>query len=161
MKRIAILLLAGATFIAAQTAADSSAQHRFRGDGDQKAPICTTAQFKMKMFSKDSIDQLQEKMRFAVERARDFADSARHAALEFRKQMHGKTPVDSLKMLNQHKEMIQERLQKAIDALDKASEKANAQIDQVRERIQSRLQQKKEELIKLQERIRAREQAKD
>ncbi len=156
MKRIAAILLAGATIVAAQTAADS-AQHKRDG-------VTPPVPNKIGIIVRDSgqtIGQLQEKLRLVVEKARDAADSARASAMEFRKQLQGKTPADSMKMIHEHQAIVQERLQKAIEALDKASSKANAQIDQVRERIQSRLQQKKEELIQLQERIRARQQARE
>jgi hypothetical protein len=157
MKRFAICLLVGATIVAAQSAADSAAMHRKSGP-DQVVPE------KIGIVVRDSgrtIQELQEKLRLAIEKARDVADSAKASAMEFRKQLQGKSAADSAKIINEHRAKVQERLQKAIEALDKASTKANAQIEQVRERIQSRLQQKKEELIQLQERIRAREQARE
>lgn len=196
MRRIAMLLLAGTTIVAAQTGVDSSMQqkkmdalnHRITVDtaemqnriaDHQTLPIDTAmankekdqnrsidtgkGQNKSKINMKDSAESmrdLQERLRAAIDNARAAADSAHHAAIQFRKELHGKTIADSTKLLDQRKAMIQERLQKAIAALDKASAKTNSQIDQVRERIQSRLQEKKAELILIQERLNAKKDSK-
>lgn len=195
MRRIAMLLLAGMTIVAAQTGVDSMMQQKKmdalnqkrgldtiemqnkiadhlkgfidtakQNKIDQTRPIDTAkCQNKSKINMKDSAESmrdLQEKLHAAIDTARAAADSAHHAAIQFRKELHGKTIADSTKLLDQRKAQIQERLRNAIAALDKASAKVNAQIDQAQARIQTRLQQKKAELILIQERLNAKKDSK-
>lgn len=156
MRRIVMFLLALTAIVAAQTPAESSAQQKKINVGDQKTPMYMAEQNRSRIDTKDSSTrELQEKLQTAVNDAKDAAESAQHAAVEFRAELNGRTSADSLKLLVQRKALVQERLQEAIAALDKASTKVNAQIDQVRDRIQTRLQEKKAELIKIQEKLRA------
>lgn len=144
MKRLAVLLLAGATFVAAQTDVTTQADVKGKDQEMEKLRI-----------------QLQEKLKIALDNAGEKVEKAKECAMRYQKELEGKTPEEKEKIMEQKRKEAHERLQRAIEALDKASEKVNAQIEEVRERIQKRLQEKKEELIQLQERIRAREQARE
>ena len=131
MKKIASLLLAGAVIVTAQTSAP------------QQVTIQDREQLSI---------QLQDKLLRALNKGGENAERARNAAMEFQKQMKGKSPEEAEKAVEEYKAQIQERLQNAIAALEQASSRVGAQVDQVRERIQSRLQEKKGEIVKLQER---------
>ncbi len=135
MKRVAMLFLAGATTVAAQTS--------------------TPAQTKAHEMEPTAV-QLHEKLQIALNNAGENAERARKAAIEFQKQMKGKSAEERQKAIDQYRAQIQERLHNAITALEGASIKVGAQIYQLQERIQSRLQERKDELVDLQERIRSR-----
>ncbi len=83
------------------------------------------------------------------------------AAEEFLRGMKGKSGEEADRALEQKRAEINERIQGAIDAIDRHGERVGCQVEEVRERIQSKMQEKREKLVELQERIRAREQARD
>jgi len=181
MRRLAFLLLAGATLVAAQTSVDTSkmkwkihpidtSKHKMMPPDTMKHPIMPilkdTTMHKMMppcstMHSRKDLDkdsgkaEFQDKMRDAFDKARTMADSARHSAIDFHKEMMGKDTAEMKKMMAKHQEEVLTKLQKAIDAIDKTLTKLSAQVDKASERAQSRLEQKKQELIKLQDRIKA------
>ena len=134
MKRLAALLLAGATIVAAQTATETKTQEM-----EQVAL------------------QLQEKLHTAITEAGQDAELARKAVMEYQKQLQGKSAEDAAKIMEQRKTATQEQIQEAIKNLEQASQQVAAQVDKAKEQIQQRLEAKKEELKKLQERIQARE----
>ncbi len=138
MKRFAVLLLAAAGWVAAQTATQ-------------------TKNAEMEQLS----IKLQEKLHIAIQEANESIEKAKQTALEYQNRMKGKSPEEAKKIMEQHRAEMHERLQGAIEALERASTKVGAQVEEVRERIQTRLQEKKQELIELQARIRAREEARE
>jgi hypothetical protein len=174
MKRIAILLLAGATLVAAQTAADTSGKQK-GWDGNRGYEALDTAKHDnfvkpvndtagKKWNNKDSAwiaERMQKKMKDGMDQGNSRSDSAKQAARDIRKELHGKNAADSAKILKEHNARNQERLQNAIDALDKASTKTNAQVEEVKARTQSRLQEKKAELQQLQEKQRAKKASRE
>jgi hypothetical protein len=177
MRRLAFLLLAGATLVAAQTNSDSSkmkwkippidtSKHKMVLPDSMKykmmlpdsmmhkmMPPCSTMHSRTDLDKDSGKAEFKDKMRDAFEKARTMADSARHTAIEFHKEMMGKDSAAIKQIFAQHQAAVQEKLQKAIDAIDKTLAKLNTQVDKASERAQSRLEQKKQELIKLQERI--------
>jgi hypothetical protein len=174
MKRIAILLLAGATLVAAQTAADSSGKQK-NWDGNRGKEVVDTAKNEKyvkpandtasnKWNNKDSAwiaERMQKKMKDGIDKGNSRSDSAKQAARDLRKELQGKNAADSAKIIKEHNGRNQERLQNAIDALDKASTRTNAQVEDVKARTQSRLQEKKAELQQLQEKLREKKASKD
>ena len=136
MKRLAALLLAGATIVAAQTSTSTQTQEM------EKVAA-----------------QLQEKLAVAINQAGADAERAQKAAEDFQKQMKGKSSADAAKLMEEKKVATQEQLQAAIKNLEQASKQVAAQVDQAKEQIQKRLEAKKEELKQLQDRIQAKEEA--
>jgi DNA anti-recombination protein RmuC len=134
MKRLAALLLAGATIVAAQTATETKTQEM------EKVAA-----------------QLQERLQTAINEAGADAERAQKAVMEYQKQLKGKSAEDAAKIMEQRKTATQEQIQLAIQNLEQASEQVGAQVDKAKEQIQKRLEEKKEELKKLQERIQVRE----
>jgi hypothetical protein len=178
MRRLAFLLLAGATLVAAQTSVDTSkmkwkiapvdtSKHKMMplDTSKHKMVLPDSMMHKMMpcstMHSRKDLDkdsgkaEFKDKMRDAFDKARTMADSARHSAIEFHKQMMGKDSAEIKQIFAKHQADVQDKLQKAIDAIDKTLTKLNTQVDKASERAQSRLEQKKQELIKLQDRIKA------
>ena len=105
MKRLATLLLAGATIVAAQTATKTQTQEM------EKLAA-----------------QLQEKLTVALNKAGEDAERAQKAAMEYQKQMKGKSAEEAAKIMEQRKIQTQEQLQVAIQNLEKASEQVAAQV---------------------------------
>lgn len=134
MKRLVTLLLVGATIVAAQTSTQTKTQEM------EKLAV-----------------QLQEKLSVAINQAGADADRAQKAAMEYQKQMKGKSAEDAAKIMEQRKTQTQEQLQAAIKNLEMASQQVAAQVEQAKEQIQKRLEAKKEELKQLQERIQTKE----
>lgn len=134
MIRLAVLLLAGATFVAAQTAPVTT-------DVDQMA------------------EQLKTKLHEAYQKAGEDADKAHAAAVEFQNQMRTRSGEDAEKVMEQRRAEANVRLQGAIDALERASEKVGTQVEDVRERIQSRIAEKRQKLMDLQKKILERQAA--
>jgi DNA anti-recombination protein RmuC len=134
MKRLATLLLVGATIVAAQTATETKTQEMEK-----------------------LTSQLQEKLALAINQAGEDAERAQKAAMEYQKQMKGKSAEEAAKIMEQRKTQTQEQLQAAIQNLEKVSEQVAAQVTQAKEQIQKRLEEKKEELKKLQKRIQTKE----
>lgn len=128
MKRLATLLLVGATIIGAQTATQTQDMEK----------VAT---------------QLQQKLSVALQNAGADVEKARTAAMECQKQVKGKTDVEAAKIMEARKVQAQEKLQTAIQSLERTSEQCAAQVDQAKEQIQSRLEAKKQELQQLQDRI--------
>jgi ribosome-associated translation inhibitor RaiA len=185
MRRLAFLLLAGATLVAAQTSVDTSkmkwkiapidtSKHKMMPPDTMKhstmpilkdtmmhkmMPPCSTMHSRKDIGPDSGKAQFQDKMRDAFDKARIMADSARHTAIEFHKQMMGKDSAEVKQLFAKHQADVQAKLQKAIDAIDKTLAKLTTQVDKASERAQSRLEQKKQELIKLQDRIKAHQAA--
>lgn len=141
MKRLAVILLAGAALVAAQTTT---------------APTPPTT-------PPDNIDQiteqLKEKLHQAYEKAGHDADTARKAAMACQRDMMEKMKADSGKAMEQRRAEANVRLQHAIDAIDRASQKVGTQVQEVRDRIQARLAEKRKELVELQQKILERQAA--
>ncbi|MBN1576361.1 MAG: hypothetical protein JW913_07415 [Chitinispirillaceae bacterium] len=133
MKWFVTLLLAGATIVAAQR-------------------VPTQAQ-EMEQLA----IQLQERLAAALNQANENVDLAQKAAMEFHRQMKGKSAEEVANLMEQRRIQTQAQLDIAILALERASEKVGVQVEEVRVQIQTRLAAKKEELMQLQERIRAKE----
>lgn len=133
MKRLATLLLAGATIVAAQTGTETQEMEKLAA-------------------------QLQERLQTAINEAGEDAERARNAVMEYQKQLQGKSSEDAAKVMEQRKTETQEKVQEAIKNLEQTSQQVAAQVDQAKEQIQKRLEEKKEELKKLQERIEAKKE---
>lgn len=135
MVRLAVILLAGATFVAAQT-----------------VPATT-----------DNVDQITEqlktKLHHAYQQAGEDADKAREDAMAFQKEMREKFANDTGKAMERRRAEANVRLQHAIENIDRASIKVGTQVQEVRDRIQARLTEKRQELVDLQKKILERQEA--
>jgi hypothetical protein len=103
---------------------------------------------KGRMHCRDSavvVDTLKKKLRDGMQAKKCHGDSAKLAAIQMRKQLHGKNAADSAKIVNDQKAQKQEHLQNAINQLDKNSAKTKTQVEQVKDRVQSRMQEKQAE----------------
>lgn len=153
MNRLAVLILAGATIVAAQTTAETTEKTFAREKSSDTAMVRGKQQRTM-----SDTAMLREKFNAAIERALEKADTARAEALRLREEMRGKIADDTSKIMKQRREQMHVRLQNAIEALEKASEKVGAQVGKAQERTQSRLLERRDELIELQKKILERQQ---
>ena len=139
MNRIvATVVLAGVTFVAAQTA--------------DNAQVKTATQTKE---CTELAAQLQQKLNVALGQAEVDVEKAQKAALEFQNQMKGKSDAQVKEAMEAKRVMAQAQLQTAIQNLEKVSAEVQAQVKLASEQIQTRLQQKSAELKQIQETIQA------
>jgi|GEM_PF-2814354 len=153
MNRLAVFILAGATIVAAQTATETTEETSVREKSVDTAMVRGNQERTMR-----DTAMLREKFNAAIERALEKADTARAEALRLREEMRGKVADDTSKIMKERREQMHARLQNAIEALEKASEKVGAQVGKAQERTQSRLLERRDELIELQKRILERQQ---
>jgi hypothetical protein len=189
MLRLAVLLLAGATFVAAQTtttadstvarghdgpaidsameqhtAIDSQRPERDSTTAEETYGVKDTAQHKG-VIAIDSVIKIvdQLKQRFDQDNDNDSAEvangKARDTVIEFRNHMRDTTKVVADSLLQQRKAEANVRIQGAIDAMTQKGDKVGTQVQEVRDRIQARIVEKRQELIDLQKTILDRQNA--
>jgi len=153
MNRLAALLLAGATIVAAQTTPTTTTTET--AGNAMKRGTGTPATVEMQQIT----EELKLRLQTACENAGEKADAACQAALECQKQIREKSGEEATAAIEARRAEARVRLQGAIDALDRASEKVGTQVEEARARIQDRLQEKRAELVELQKRILERKEA--
>jgi hypothetical protein len=95
-----------------------------------------------------------EKFRDAMHRGGCKMDSARQARKDLWEKMKDSADVDTGKVMGQHRQMKRERMQGAIDALERVSERMGTQVKGQQDQTQVRIQERRDELIQQQQRIR-------
>ncbi len=168
MLRLAVVLLVGATFVTAQTAggpmmgmgsgSDRTIDTAMHDDTGMGAIHVRDSAMQKDNDSGEvhvfDTTRLGEKIKDAMDRCGSKADSAREVVRGFREEMRDTADGDTAKVMDQHRAMKRERLQGAIDALDKVSERMGAQVKGASDQAQTRIMERRDELIQKQERIR-------
>jgi hypothetical protein len=166
MLRLAVVLLVGATFVTAQTAggpmmgsgSDRTIDTAMHDDTGMGAMHVRDSAMQRDNDSGEvhafDTTRLGEKFKDAMDKCGSMADSARETAMEMRDHMRDSTGADSAKVMDQHHAMKRERLQGAIDALDKVSERMGTQVRGASDQAQTRIMERRDELIQKQQRIR-------
>lgn len=160
MIRLALAVLAGATIVAAQVPQApvgekdglDSAKHAafmnheggaFVRDSSMKPPIAM-----------DRDSAFEKRLGDAMEKCGTKADSARKASSFIRGEIAGKTAADSAKFMGARDSTKRERIQGAIDAMERNSTRMATQVKGSQEKTQVRMTERRDELIQLQQRIR-------
>ncbi|MBN1575478.1 MAG: hypothetical protein JW913_02945 [Chitinispirillaceae bacterium] len=158
MLRLALVVLAGATFVAAQTTTETTDEQVKQGRVIQQGRDSTKV---TPMRTGLDSARFAEKFKEAMDRGCGKADSAREARRELREHMKDSADIDTGKVMDRHRTMKRERLQDAIDALERSSERIGAQVkNEAQGRTQARLMERRDELIQLQQRNREKKETK-
>lgn len=158
MIRLALAVLAGATIVAAQVPqTDNTARPdmtTLKGQNGE-GPAMNLDSLKEKFGDRDTTG-MGQKIQDAMDRCGAKADSARESSRVMRGEMAGKTAEERAKIMGERDSTKRERIQGAIDALDRNSARMGTQVKEVQERTQVRMTERRDELIQLQQRIRER-----
>lgn len=102
--------------------------------------------------AKDSA--FQKKLGDAWQKCGDRADSARTSSHALRNELRNKSGSDSAKVMGTRDSTKRERIQGAIDAMERNSARMATQVKESQVQTQIRMTERRDELIQLQQRIR-------
>jgi hypothetical protein len=169
MIRLALAVLAGATIVAAQVpqttgadVGDNTGRPDFttmKNQGGEGMPMNIDS-LKEKFADRDTTG-MGQKIQDAMDKWGSKIDSAREASVKTRGEFTGKPDCDTGKVMGVRDSTKRERLQGAIDALDRNSTRMGTQVKDVQEKTQIRMTERRDEMIQKQQRIRERKAEQD